>query len=74
MLYSTYYIKKCIQINDDIDYNFVDWINKVERIVNNKIGFLLLDLPDENYMMNYTNKSSYINMAKHIIHQYKNII
>jgi len=49
------------------DPDFCIWINEVESQVFNKITYYLLDLPDENYRMNFENGQSSTNMANIII-------
>ena len=52
MLYSNYYLQK----NTEPDYDFIVWINTVEKKVLERFGFYLLDIPDEDYMGFYYNQ------------------
>ena len=52
MLYSNYYLQK----NTEPDFEFVVWINSVEKKVLERFGFYLLDIPDEDYMWFYSNR------------------
>jgi hypothetical protein len=74
MLYSQYYIKRCDRKNVIPDLLFVDWVNKVEKKVRSIIDMKLLDLPDEDYTMNYDLGYSYNKMSKIIIKSYRSYI
>lgn len=50
---------------------FLEWINKVENIVYNKIHFGLLDLPDEDYMLYFESGCLVTTMAQKIINDFK---
>lgn len=51
MLYSSYYANK----NPNPNYQFINWINLVEKKVLHQFGFNLLDLPDEDYITYFDN-------------------
>ena len=70
MLYSEYYISQNNKNKIPIDKKFVKWINTVEGIVLKNIGLTLLDIPDEDYMLNYESKIEPNEMAQYIISQY----
>jgi hypothetical protein len=53
------------------EIRFMNWMDRVEKIVLKRIGKNLLDLPDEDYRMKYDNKTSPTKMAKYIIDDYK---
>lgn len=69
MLYSTYYIKKCNKDNSQIDYKFVNWMDEIETTVTSKTGLRLLDIPDENYMVNFESGYSPTEMVEIILSQ-----
>jgi len=50
------------------------WVNVIETIVKYKLGMDLLDLPDEDYMLNYENNIDARDMAKMILSQYDIIL
>ena len=64
------YHKQCIKHNIEPNINFEKWINNVEIIVYQKLKLNLLDIPDEDYMINFEENISYNQMAKYIINQY----
>lgn len=51
MLYSEYYQKR----TNEVDYKFINWINRVETQVKKKLGMGLLDLSDQPYMICFEN-------------------
>ena len=65
MLYSQYYISRCFNSNPSCD--FIDWINVVEHIVKIKLGYDLLDLPDQPYMISYEKGLNPSQMASIVI-------
>jgi hypothetical protein len=65
--YSSYYISKCNQTEDKVNNKFVKWINEVEKHVFKPLQCLLLDLPDEAYMMNFEDKMTSKEMAEIVI-------
>ncbi len=52
--YTEWYLNK----NSEINLGFLKWIEQVERKVIAKYGFTLIDLPDEDYILYYEQKSS----------------
>jgi len=74
MLYTEHYVKHCQKKNINIDKNFIMWVNVIETIVKYKLGMDLLDLPDEDYMLNYENNIDARDMAKMILSQYDIIL
>ncbi len=63
MKYSEYYRQK----NIEIDNKFIQWIDKVELIINNKLNCDLLDIPDYPYMVSYEVGLSPSDVAKEIL-------
>jgi hypothetical protein len=51
--------------------DFCDWIDKVEKLVFDKISISLLDLDDELYMVNFEQGLSSCEMSKIIIEHYQ---
>lgn len=74
MLYSTYYIDHCLKNNDVPDGKFIDWINKIESEVINKIHVNLLDLPDQMYMEFFENSKSIEYVSNIVVSDYINCI
>jgi len=70
MSYAKYYVKSCYSKNIPINKKFIGWIAMVESIVQSKLGMNLLDIPDEDYMLNYENNIIPIKMANIILSQY----
>ena len=70
MSYAKYYVKSCHSKNIPINKKFVRWITMVESIVQSKLEMGLLDIPDEDYMLNYENHLIPIKMANIILSQY----
>ena len=56
--YSQWYLSKTPKPDD----KFIKWINLVEQMVIEFFSIELLDLPDEDYMENYENKITPIEM------------
>lgn len=74
MKYSNYYKMKCISSNVEFDKNFAIWMNLIEKNVYNTINVLLIDLPDEDYMIMYENGYDYNKVSDIIITEYTNNI
>lgn len=70
--YSTYYLGRKQKNNEEVDEEFIKWIDKVEKIVFDKLNFRLLDLPDEEYVINYEKKMMPQKMAQIIITNFVN--
>ena len=70
MSYAKYYVKSCHSKNIPIDKKFIRWITIIESIVQSKLGMDLLDIPDEDYMLNYENHLIPKKMANIILSQY----
>ena len=71
MMYSTYYkLKQTDKSNFQTDRKFIHWVDTVEYIVMGKLKMGLLDLPDENYIVNFENGMVAGEMAKKIIDGY----
>lgn len=64
--YKEYFISKTKELNND-DYEFINWMNLIEYIVENKLGLKLLDLPDEMYRVYFEDGITYEKMAKMVI-------
>ncbi len=69
MLYSEHYIQNAINSKIPINKKFVNWINRVEQIVCEKLKLDLLDIPDEDYMEMFENKMSSYEVAEYVIKQ-----
>ena len=65
MLYSEYYKLKCTDCN--LNYKFIKWIDRVEKLVYNKFGFGLLDLPDQSYMILFEEGYSVQQMVSQVL-------
>jgi hypothetical protein len=65
--YSNYYINKCKQSGEKANNKFIAWINEVESQVVDLLHCLLLDLPDEAYMINFEDKMTPKDMADIVI-------
>jgi len=68
MSYSSHYKKYCEKNNINIDYKFINWIDKIENIVLTKTNFHLLDIQDED-MTFYEQNMSSNNVANYVIYQ-----
>lgn len=62
MSYSKYFLIN----NNEPDYNFISWIDNVEKLVFESYGVNLLDLPDKDYMYYYENNYQPDDMFKKI--------
>jgi hypothetical protein len=69
--YANHYIDSCNKNNIHIDKNFVAWMNKVEKLVIDKISTDLLDLPDNEYMCNFENKMKEQVMTQIVINDFE---
>ena len=49
------------------DTDFCDWIDQVEDLVISALDLYLLDLPDEDYIIHYSNKTTPEEMFKIIL-------
>jgi hypothetical protein len=70
MSYAKYYVKSCHSKNIQIDKKFVGWIAIVESIVQSNLGMDLLNIPDEDYMLNYENNLTPQEMSHIVLSQY----
>jgi hypothetical protein len=70
MSYAKYYIKSCHSKNMPLNKKFVGWITMVESIVQSNLGMDLLNIPDEDYMLNYENNLTPQEMSHIILSQY----
>ena len=70
MSYAKYYVKSCHSKNMRINKKFIGWIAMVEFIVQSNLGMDLLDIPDEDYMLNYENNLTPQEMSHIVLSQY----
>ena len=70
MSYAKYYVNSCHFKNMQINKKFVGWISMVESIVQSNLGMDLLDIPDEDYMLNYENNLTPQEMSHIVLSQY----
>ena len=70
--YKNNYLRKNNNIQDE-DLKFLNWMDKIEVYVKEKINVYLLDLQDEMYRYNFESGMKYRQMAKLIIKNYHNI-
>jgi|LauGreDrversion4_2_1035121.scaffolds.fasta_scaffold19433_4 hypothetical protein len=62
MKYSENYRKS----SQDIDLDFIKWIDQVEQIVKTHTGYNLLELPDLPYMIRFEDETSAEEMADEV--------
>jgi hypothetical protein len=61
------FMTKCLKNNQSIDYDFINWINKIESNFLKKFNVELLDLPGEPYMECFENNFKPDDMIKQIL-------
>lgn len=69
--YASNYIQSCKRHNEMIDVDFIDWMNQIESFVKSITGLNLLDLPDEMYMINYEQGTTWQLMAYTVVNNYE---
>lgn len=65
--YASWYMTRTCVCDTEPDISFANWVNVVEKIVYNKLGVKLLDLPDESYMISFQEGITEKEMAKYVI-------
>ena len=56
--YTDNYVKKCKDGNLEINEQFIEWVNQIECVIFDKYGAELMDLPDEDYIIEFENGTS----------------
>lgn len=77
MTYSFNMMKRSQILNNELTFEnikFYRWMDQVETKVFNKIQYYLMDLPDENYRINYENGMTTDEMSSIVLKNYDDMI
>ena len=64
MNYREYLVEYNRKKNINVEQEYYEWVDQVEKIIHDRYGIYLLDLPDDLYHVNFSSKCSVEKMVK----------